>query len=123
MLIKVMDDYACEPLWVREDGDEFFDPRDPGELGLTSALVGRLAAWRQWYESMVNIADPNDSRPIAPDEHSALAAEGRLLAQRVAAELPDATVWFYLDPEPGTSEAEQRKQPRGSYFRRRGPGR
>ncbi|GAA1856353.1 hypothetical protein [Asanoa iriomotensis] len=107
MQIKVMDDYGCDPLWVRAEGDEVFEPQDPAELGLTRTLVGRLAAWRQWYESMVNIADPNDSRPVTASEDSALNAEGRRLAIRVAAELPEAVVWFYLDPEPGTSEVEE----------------
>ncbi|MEV0717239.1 hypothetical protein [Asanoa sp. NPDC050611] len=103
-----MDDYGCEPLWVRDDGGEVFLPRDPAELGLTPSLVGRLAAWRQWSESMVNIADPNDSRPVSAGEHTAHAAEGRRLARRVAAEIPAATVWFHLDTEPGSSVLEQR---------------
>ena len=69
-------------------------------LGLSASLVGRLEAWQQWSESMVNIADPNDSRLISDAEHEALAAEGRRLAARVAHELPHARVWYYRDLEP-----------------------
>jgi hypothetical protein len=100
VLIKVMDDYGCWPLWVRDEHDEIFDPRDPAALGLSAGLVGRLAAWQQWYESMVNIAEPNDSRPVTAAEDEAFAAEGRLLAERVAEELPHAVVWYHEDPQP-----------------------
>lgn len=99
--IKVLGDYHCWPLWVREGQDEVFDTRDPATLGLTTGLVGRLAAWQQWYESTVNIADPNDSRPVTAVEREAFAAEGRLLAARVATELPHAQVWLSGDPQPG----------------------
>ncbi|SIN21792.1 hypothetical protein [Micromonospora cremea] len=44
---------------------------------------------------MVNIADPRDSRAVGAEEDAAFAAEGRLLAARVAGGLPQAVVWFY----------------------------
>lgn len=100
VLIKLLADYHCWPLWVRGQHDELFEPRDPATLGLSASLVGRLAAWQQWYESMVNIADPDDSRPVTVAEDEAFAAEGRLLAARVAEELPHAVVWFHRDPQP-----------------------
>ncbi|MER6594954.1 hypothetical protein ABT214_24520 [Micromonospora purpureochromogenes] len=95
MLIKVMDDYGCWPVWVRDEDGGVYEPRDPATLGLSCALVGRLAAWQQWSESMVNLADPNDSRPVEAEEDAAFAAEGRLLAARVAEELPQAVVRFH----------------------------
>jgi hypothetical protein len=101
MFVKLMTDYRCWPLWVRASPAEVFNTLDPATLGLTPSLVGRLNAWQQWYESMVNIADPNDSRSVSASEDAALEAEGRLLAVRVARELPLAAVWFHLDPEPG----------------------
>lgn len=95
-----MDDYGCWPLWVREEHDDVFLPRDPAQLGLAVGIVGRLTAWQQWYESMVNLAEPNDSRRVTPAEDTAFADEGRLLAARVAEELTHAVVWFHLDPQP-----------------------
>ena len=68
MLIKVLDDYGRWPLWVRDRPGEMSDSRDPATLGLTPSLVERFAAWQQWYEPMVNIADPNDSRPVTAVE-------------------------------------------------------
>lgn len=49
---------------------------DPATLGLSAGLVGRLASWQQWSESMVNIADPGDSRAVGAEEDAAFAAEG-----------------------------------------------
>jgi hypothetical protein len=102
VLIKVLDDYHCWPLWVRDEDEEIFDTRDPATLGLSAGLVGRLAAWQQWYESTVNIADPHDIRSVTTAEQEAFDAEGRLLAVRVGEELPHAVVWFYKDPQPRT---------------------
>ncbi|MDG4826619.1 hypothetical protein O7635_32620 [Asanoa sp. WMMD1127] len=104
MLIKVMDDYGCWPLWVRDSPGGTFENRDPADLGLTSSLVGRLAAWQRRYESMVDIADPNDSHEVSRAEDDAHAAEGRLLAARVVAELPYATVWYCQDLEPDSRQ-------------------
>jgi hypothetical protein len=98
----MMADYHCWPLWVRDEDDKVFATHDPATLGLTASLVGRLAAWQQWHESMINTADPHDSRPVNRAEDEAFAQEGRLLASRVADELPNATVWFHHDPQPQT---------------------
>lgn len=102
VLVKVLGDYGCWPLWVRADHDEIFEPRDPASLGLSASLVGRLAAWQQWYDSGINIAAPDDSRRISQAEWEAFAEEGRLLAARVAEELPEAVVWFSRDLQPHT---------------------
>jgi hypothetical protein len=102
VLIKVMADYHCWPLWVSNEHNELFATHDPATLGLTASLVRRLVAWQQWYESMINIADPRDSRLVTPAEDIAFQKEGRLLAYRVAEELPDVTVWFYRDAQPHT---------------------
>jgi hypothetical protein len=98
--IKVMHDYQCYPLWVWRDGDDLPDNDSPADLGLSPSLVGRLEAWRLWGESRLNLADPHDSRDVSPPEEAAFDAEGRLLARRVAAELPGAAVWYFND-EPG----------------------
>jgi hypothetical protein len=100
MLIKVMDDYGCAPLWVKDGDEDLFLPYEPEDLGLSPSLAGRLQAWRQWYESMINFADAHDSRPVDEPEWTAFDTEGRHLAARVAEELPHATVWFHRDPEP-----------------------
>ncbi|GIF67634.1 hypothetical protein Ais01nite_56690 [Asanoa ishikariensis] len=102
MLIKIMDDWGCYPTWVwgPDKYGGLYEPHDPAELGLSPSLVGRLEAWQKWSDSMVNIADPHDSRPISDAEYDALAAEGRRLAIRVGDELRRARFWYYQDPEP-----------------------
>ncbi|MEU4419693.1 hypothetical protein AB0F81_03645 [Actinoplanes sp. NPDC024001] len=105
MRIKVMADYGCWPLWVWDPDERIFDTREPAELGLSASLVGRLEAWQQWHESMINIADPYDSRVVTEAEEKAFAEEGRLLAGRVSAELPDAVVWFHRDQPDAASSS------------------
>jgi hypothetical protein len=97
MQIKVMHDYQCHPLWVLRDGDEVSSDESPEDLGLSPALAGRLEAWGHWGESRINMADPHDSRAVSELEEAAFDAEGRLLAGRVAVELPSASVRYYND--------------------------
>jgi hypothetical protein len=92
---KVMADYNTWPIWL--DGPDARDDVDPWALGLSSPLVGRLDAWAAWWESGLNMASPHDSRTIDDGETATYHAEGRLLAARVADELPAAQISYYLD--------------------------
>ncbi len=91
--ITVMHDYCAEPLWVSREGQARV-PEAPQEHGLSPSLVGRLDAWQLWGDSRINMADPLDSRPVTDAEEDAFEAEGRLLARRVADELPNVTVLY-----------------------------
>jgi hypothetical protein len=93
-----MHDYACWPLWVRRVEDDIHHNERPADLGLSPSLAGRLQAWQQWGDSCVNIDDPHDSRVVSEQEAAEFDAEGRLLAARVRAEIPDAVVHYFNDP-------------------------
>ena len=95
--IKVMADYRCWPVWVRTDAEAIFATVDPTTLGLSAGLVGRLTAWQHWWDSRLNLADPHDSREVPLEEVRAFDSEGRLLARRVAQELPDCHVLYGQD--------------------------
>jgi hypothetical protein len=99
LVVRVMHDYRCHPLWVRRGPDLAAD-ESPHELGLSASLCGRLEAWRSWGESFLNVDDPHDSRAVSDEEDAAFDAEGRLLASRVADELPGAVVHYWKDGEP-----------------------
>ncbi len=96
IVITVMHDYQCDPLWVSRDGS-VREPEAPEDHGLSASLAGRFEAWRQWGESRVNMADPHDSRAVSDEEDAAFDAEGRLLAARTTAELPAAVVHYWRD--------------------------
>jgi hypothetical protein len=81
VVITVMHDYQCDPLWVSRDGS-LREPETPEHHGLSASLAGRFEAWRQWGESRLNLADPHDSRPVSDEEDAAFDSEGRLLAIR-----------------------------------------
>ena len=100
MVVRVMTDYGAEPLWVRREGDDIHVNTEPCALGLSASLVGRFEAWRLWDESVINFADPQDSREVSDGEAAAFHAEGRLLTRRVAAELPQAVVYYFSDGAP-----------------------
>lgn len=103
-MITVMHDYQCDPLWVARDGS-LQEPEAPEDHGLSASLAGRLEAWRQWGESRLNTADPHDSRAVSVEEDAAFDAEGRLLAARIAEELPTVVVRYWKDTKPGPGRA------------------
>lgn len=73
------------------------DERDPHDLPLSPLLSERLRTWQAWGDSRVNLAGPHDSRAIDKAEDRAFDAEGRHLAEQVAAELPDAVATYWKD--------------------------
>lgn len=100
LAIKILMDLDQDVTWVKDDGDPealFFEPAHPSTLGLSASLVGRLECLRLWTHSMVNFVDPHDSREPTDAEFDSRDTEARLLAQRIAAELPQADVWFEKD--------------------------
>jgi hypothetical protein len=95
--IKVMADYDCHPLWALDDG--LYGDIAPADMGLSAELVRDLDAWAEAYTSSLDRDNPAVSR-WSDAQHRAHAADGRLLAVRLARERPDLEV-YVLDGESG----------------------
>ncbi|WP_176884290.1 hypothetical protein [Nocardioides sp. YR527] len=78
--IRVMSEYDCWPTWDDETGRNV----DPGSLPITRQCVQQLNAWAARYDASLNRSDPSRSKMSDPQ---GFAADGRLLADRLAREL------------------------------------
>ena len=99
MLIKVMADYHCWPLWwdAGEAGNI-----DPATLGVSAALAADLAAWAARYDATLDADDPARSGFATSAAEAAFETQGRLLARRLAQELEGrATVRYWRDQPSG----------------------
>ncbi len=85
--IKVMADYGCDPLWVRDA--EFMDNVSPNApwLGLSDELIAALDRWAAEFDATLNRDDPRESGFRSPTEQTCFARRGRQLAERVAEEV------------------------------------
>jgi hypothetical protein len=85
--IKLMADFGCHPIW-HVDGSEVGNI-DPGELGLSAALVERLATWAEAYEGIMDWGDPGSAGFASPQDEAQFDAEGARLAEQIRAQLGD----------------------------------
>ena len=90
-----MADYGCDALWWDGDPPGRVGNIHPAELGLSPGLVAALRAWAERFDARLDVDDPANSPPVAPEEEQAFLKEGEALARRVAEELgPGASVRF-----------------------------
>jgi hypothetical protein len=86
--VKVMADYSCYPLWFHEE--ERVGCFSPSELALSWSLELALGAWAgDFDDSLVELDRDEPGGPVRWSEAAAAAhaAEGRVLAGRLAREL------------------------------------
>lgn len=95
--LKLMADYQCSPLWEyeRPPGDLYANV-DPAELPLSEATIRELGAWAAWFDTFLNLDDPNDSRDVLPEETAAFDQAGRRLWATLRGELGPAWVVSYM---------------------------
>lgn len=95
--LKLMADYQCSPLWEYEEppGDLYAN-RDPAELPLSEVTIRELAAWAAWFDTFLDMDDPNGSREVLPEETAAFDQAGRRLWTVLRRELGAAWVVSYF---------------------------
>ena len=98
----IMPEYECYSFWATDGTTSGIHDNVAAEsLGLSAPLVADIAAWENAYESTYVPSDPASSgfRSAAAEEAFRLA--GRVLADRVAAELGSgwSVVYRYGEPE------------------------
>ncbi len=98
--IKVMADYACDPLWALDD--QRYGCFSPDLIDISQTLRNDLKAWAKAYDNSIDTADPATN--IWTDEqYAAHERQGRELALRLKRERPDLMV-FVLEADVGVVE-------------------
>ncbi len=109
--LKLMADYGCNPLWeYRDPPDDLYANPDPAELALSESSIRDLRAWAAWYNTFINMDEPNDSRQLLPEELEAFNRAGRRLWAALVRELGSHWVVSYFEDgklfSPSTQDAE-----------------
>lgn len=90
--IKLMADYACDPIWAMDD--DIYGCFPPEDLNLSADLTDAIKAWAAAYETSIDLDDPSTSL-WSDAQRAQHEAEGRRLAVRLKRELPDLTVFAH----------------------------
>ena len=69
---------------------------DPAELPLSEVTTRELRAWAAWFDTFLNLDDPNDSREVLPEETAAFSQAGLRLWAVLRGELGPAWVVSYF---------------------------
>ncbi len=83
-LLKLMADYECFPLW---ELSENVGNVDPDSLQISARLKADLMAWAELFDKTLNYDDPVRSGFSSTDEEDRFKEQGRLLGERLQAEL------------------------------------
>lgn len=98
LYLKLMPDYRCHAIWWDIDaGATEMGNVDPASLGLSAQLVADLYAWAEEFDASLNWDDPA-ATVVDSEADAAFLARGKVLTDRVAAELGEtATVRYVWD--------------------------
>jgi hypothetical protein len=107
LVIKLRADWGAGPLWVSV-GDEIPDPYDAEEISevaqLSAELLYDIAMWDERFQASYNDATPQDSGIRDAAERAAFIEDGRNLARRLKAEVPNSTQVGYVPMDTGVWE-------------------
>ena len=93
--LKVMADYQCSPLWIRDvDG---LRNTHPNELLLSTDLVNKLMAWATEYDMTLKWDDPASSGFRTQSIHESFVQRGRWLAEEIANQINGDLKVIYFD--------------------------
>jgi hypothetical protein len=98
----IMPEYECHSFWATDGTTSgIHDNVSAESLGLSAGLIADVAAWEAAYEATYVPSDPASSGFRSAAEDEAFRVTGRMLADRVAAELGSgwSVVYRYGEPE------------------------
>jgi hypothetical protein len=108
--LDVATDYYAFPVWTRFTvrGREVYGCVLPKALGISAELAADLQAWADWHDAHRSERSDRSAGPAARWH-----ADGRTLAQRLAAETGDAVVyrWPAEGYDPGCPSCADRRPP------------
>lgn len=91
-----MPEYGAGCLWARDNEEEPFYSIDPGEVGISIALINQLEAFNNIYQDTLNEDYPPDSRFPSKDAESDFEKRGIDIWEKLSLELsPDITIIYH----------------------------
>lgn len=99
--IRVLADYGCYALWVRDGGGYRNADPQAEEFGLSESLASDLNSWASDYSATYHDEDPLASGFDSPSAEGEFINRGRLLAERVQREVGKRWTVFYFDTRVG----------------------
>lgn len=85
LIIKIMADYECFPLWLISD--KKFENISPENLPLTPSLKDRISEWQRQFDLTLNRTDPAQSGFKNAQEEQEFEDEGLAIWQFLQREL------------------------------------
>ncbi|MDQ3405842.1 MAG: hypothetical protein M3548_21015 [Actinomycetota bacterium] len=95
--VQLRPDWGVGPIWIAEpdDGFEAYDADEVTDvLDLSVEIRAGIAAWNDRFQTTRDYDDPPNSGFSTPDDETAWLADGKQLALRLRAELPNADVTY-----------------------------
>jgi len=86
--IRLSPDYFCSPIWAEDYSDPYQDPEiTPETLSISKNLVSDIWLWAYEFDATLNLTDPSSSGFKTEVDEMNFKTRGRLLADRLQAEL------------------------------------
>jgi hypothetical protein len=92
--LKLMPDYDCYPLWVRDDAG--LENIDPNSLNIPASLKQSLEIWKKEYDSTYVRNNPIESGFKSMSDEKKYYEEGKKLYYELLKELGHAYKVYYL---------------------------
>lgn len=92
--LKLMPDYDCYPLWVRDDAG--LENIDPNSLNISTSLKESLEIWKKKYDSTFVRKNPIESGFKSMDDEKKYYEEGKKIYYELLKELGHAYKVYYL---------------------------
>ncbi|TAM94088.1 MAG: hypothetical protein EPN39_18420 [Chitinophagaceae bacterium] len=93
-IIKIMPDYGCFPLWII--GKERVENIDPKQLSISKPLQQLVLDWQKRFDPTLNKDNPLNSGFKSHSEENSFDEDGKVIWQRLIAELGDLYVIKYF---------------------------
>lgn len=92
--LKLMPDYDCYPLWVRDDAG--LENIDPNSLNISTNLKKSLEIWKKKYDSTFVRGNPIESGFKSKDDEKIFYEEGKKIYYELSKELGFSYKVYYL---------------------------
>jgi hypothetical protein len=93
IVIKIMPEYECYPIWISENGG-IFENINPRELKISEILKNQIENWDSKFEKTYNKKNPINSGFNNKSQEIAFEKEGVIIQENLVKELNDYNVIY-----------------------------